>query len=1745
VTANVAKGAVAVDASFSTAAWTAFGTLRMPLNTEDSFFPIFKFRGFAAYIVYTASDNTVDLKIYRLADPSTAILSHNVADIDSGTDHRFSVRFATAGSGTFYVASWLAGADTDGITETSDAGNTLTGNILKFIGAPLTGLTPVYDKVVLTNFMLYQVSNISTANYEPYAADLTPTTTDLIYHEKFSEGGDALLFDAATDINSYLVPTPPTTIDSDTEWLHFGGLGVIEIPFYLDFDEYYWTPVTTSARVEWVFQIEVTLPNILAASTIFDYQDILRLDVFLHTDSEYYFKGTFAGTGIVQSARALTAGVRYEVFIGRDADSYDIRVTEVTGTPGTTDTTDTATLDNPAIFNYDKTLGFIIGDKVDQENSAPFGGKIRRFALHNETTKKWHSLNEAVFYYDIDSLLGDEILDRGNRALNAYTGTRVASAPPYYAQGGFAGGSYIAATGGYILANSTPDVDYVGELKKALTKDAVIQRRGNRAFLTSNNVNYMLDDFSKTFRPLGVPRPATKVSCTPQGVGVLDGFVRYAYRWVTRDGTVGPAFHLDPVDARGGVNVFLGADGFGMSGETPFGVSYGESSGTQESRGDTSSDTVETFIAHDTDGNNEHNLLRKDMSFPGLTLEVAVRIPRLDKTKESIFGQGVCCVPGIDRWICDETPYEFPWIGGKGEECTFQFAFRYKVPTTAPQEGARNYQALFGIGARDQHREGAQYRLNHLFVSIQPSSTVDNLTSIVVTRDDSDHPTLDENEALIHFAKDYTFVDGNDYCVVVRRGGSNHADPQGEDLIISIFDRNRHVTNNDGWARWPGTTDVEIIKPRFWTDYPSAGARDHVVWGGCRHEGVVLDTLTSKRTDGPGGDTFAFGAVRAFCGDSTLSNGVVVPGGVMYHGRMWRKDVILPLMATRGLERMAAREHGGLKDRLEVDTAFCPDSSLEKVTGGWDYPQNLRAVYYNYAGKFEAPVVLNVGLDNSPILAYGWNMTANAGTDPDTWTVTDLRKVPLWINWSSRNEGSLSIGVGKKPKVEIAEKRWYDGSGVLTFDEFANVIDLKQWTWITLYYHHIPNPGTAANFDVWLERIFLDGNTGDWGSLFDADTSLSGIAANATPGISVFTRGLFTLGGLPGLDQKYEVEIAEARLWDGEYYTAAGGGGGANAFGPYLSSRIPPNLWDKLWYYLRFMKLDVDDPDNQTTMDQLGVMDSDGDGTGDKQQRTDAVSIYQGAVVKDDFDDPGTAFFIPFPTPPMSSIRGIQIFRSQVVPVVEEFPNGNSNPNGVPDAWRACRSAPLYWLTEIPRGTTSYIDTAGDETLGGKLDAQTGLLPSNPRGVFEWGGYLGVYVQDKPRIFFAESPSSWESFPLHMAYDVPVREYGPIEAAVELASRDARHSRVLCLGKSWGVFIDGSPTAPQANTLGGGVGAASPRCLVVEKGIAYAYNGTLWGISGDGQIADLGLPVLDLLPDPDSARLSISSALNSLFVIDESTGLALRYHLTRQQWFVEDRSALSVTDIDGVDTWVHISGYPSAGLSTVFQDDVESDTPQGPLALITVGSGYYHNGDNTFNIAFGDITGLKVGQRGTLVADSHSTAAANNPHYKQTVTIKGATVIGSSAGMKIEVEEDLSLTETFTDLGGTTHTLEYSFYPGVGYWGTMIDTGQFNLSGDLNYVDVGVERGSGWWAAFDTSDFAKDPADRTGFASAESKPTNIVNASGGAGSARWGLANRQRLERILVYSTKPTDGSGGAVGLTELELNYTSDPGET
>lgn len=1765
VLADIDKGRVGVDFNFSTVTnWTVFATLRTPVAYSNGFAPLFQLKGVHAYIQYVAATDVVNLKVYD--GSGTLKFTTELGDASSATDYRIMVRYThatTTVSGVAWAVPALGGSIA--IDAESNGSITASGGKLELIGKPLASLTGTYDKVTITNFLLYDVSDFDKDDeYENFAADLTPALTGtntggptafkLRWHQTFTAGNDVHEFTDTDDneIFSYLVPTVPSDANQSSPlWLHFGGQGVIEVPFYLDFDEYYWTPVAASSRLEWIFQLEFKMPSILAEGTLFEFQDILRLDI-IDDSGVYRLKAIYADDAVVTTAGAsLEAGGEYEVFAGRNATQTIIKLDDratVTGTPK-----------NPAIFNYDKTLGFIIGDTVDQENSQPFGGQIKRIALHNTDDTFWQTFKEAVFYYDIRSLSGDYILDRGNRALNSYVGIRLATSAPYYAEGGFKGGSYVAATGGYVMSVSTPSITYTGELRRSITKDATVQRRGNKAFLNSNSVNYVIDDFSKTFRPMGIPRPATKVSCTPTGVGPIDGFVRYAYRWITKDGTVGPAFELDPLDATGGVNVFLGAEAFGLPGETPFGMSYGECEGYDEDgRGRTADDEVETFIAKDSDGGSEHNILAADIKNPGLTLELATRVPNVEQVKESIFSQGVCAPVDDDTnftFMADHKPFHYPFWVQKNKENCMMIAFKYH------NKGAsHDYQALFGIGFRKQYfrrsktigHTSAHYA-QALVVTIQPAETSTNVRSLVVCREGNRRAKRNRDSDLHAVSMDYNFQDGHDYCVIIRRAGKNFGKSAGTVLAISVFDHTLHDPDagENGWLQstFKVTNNPVWALEKFWTDSYHSRTPNEVMWGAGKHQGKDTRVKTLKRKNlGSKEYKFDDGYIRALVGGTTGGgSAALVPGTVLYHGRIWSRDFPWTALAQRCLDRYGGRT-SPLNDKLEVDLAFCPDSSVETINGGFDVggykPRDLRVHFHSNEGEtpLDCHTVLTSNIDQTPILAYGWDMSYTPGT-PDVWKTTGLNSVPLWVNWTSRNEGSISVGVGRKVLVEVGTKKWHAGSKVQLFTEFANAIDLTQWTWLTIYYHHIKRI-TTDTIDVWLERVFIDGNTGEWAEDFDTDSSANsgrGLVTNASATSPhshlAHQYGLFSVGGMPGMDQKYQTETAEVRLWDGEYYIAKGGGGGDNAFGPYMSSRLPPNSWEDLWYYLRFMKIDVDDVDTQTTMDHKGMMSKATLGSGAVQDATDSVKIYQEAQVKDASDEPGKKYFIPFPTPPLSAIRGIEIFRTQVVPVVKKFPNGKPNPNAIIDAWKATRAAPLYYVSEIPRGTTFYFDSTNDSALGTKLDPQTGLMPRNPQGLFEWEGYLGVYVPDEPRIHFAESPDSWESFPTNMVFNLPIREYGPIVAATEIASRDARQSRVLCLGKSWGVYLDGNPTTPQANTLGGGVGAASARCLVVEKGIAYAYNGTLWAITGDGQIEDIGLPVLDLLPDPSSTRLSVSSSLSSLFVINEDTGVTLRYHLSRRQWFVEDRYALSMTDIDSVDTWVHVSGYPSEGDTTVFQDDVKTSQSEVGLAVASI-----TRAGTAFTLTSSGAD-LEIGQRITLVGDGAVAIADRDPRARQTVTV------AAFSGTTVTVEETLSaadLPTSFTDLSGEVRTLVYNAYIGVGYWGTMVDTGQFGLKGELNHVDVGVEAGDGWWAAFDTSDFARSPTDRSGFASAESQPTNVIDAIGGSGgSARWGLSNQQRFERILVWSPKPTNGSGAGVGLTELELNYTEDPGRS
>ena len=1527
--------------------------------------------------------------------------------------------------------------------------------------------------IVLNNVTVYDKA-LSIADAAAIATDTTPSaslatsggTATLLWHDTFSEGGDVLSFGSgAANKLTYLRPKAPTTVEGDSTNIHFGGLGVIEIPFFGDFDEYFWTSANSAARTQWCFQFRLTLPAFLSPGTVFEFQDLVRLRVVLDTD--YKFRASFsADSAQVTAPVALVAGQSYNICVARDAGLAYINING-------TDYSTTAPF--PAVYAYDKTIGIVIGDCVAQEFSEPFGGKLERIALHNNENRTFQPKDTAVFYYDIDSLDGDLVIDQGNRALNSYAGKRINNRAPAYSEGGFEGGAYVAATGGLTATASSPSPGYIGQLSKALTKDAVVQRRGDIAFLSSNGYSYVIDDQAQTFRALGIPRPTTKVSARPQGVGAIDGFVRYAYRYITTDGTVGPAFEIDPIDATGGVNVFLGADGFSGSSDPIFGLSYGEA----ESGGS------ERFVIRDRNASNTR-LLNKPLP-DGITAETAFRIPSYRRGgSESVLSQGVTheTLP----FACLNGDKQFPYWAQRSGDATIQFTFR---PTTIPATSYTAY-CLFSISNLDQHyRRGNsnKYRANHLTVMLQnlPASGGGVAAGTYLTVS-----TQTANREEVPRLVQCNITAGHDYSLFVSRTGT-----QQRDLVLHIYD---HTA--DTWALWSNPTWSEIrLTNAFEADYyQSVNLNACLLWGANRLEGR-LDGRVRHLTgyDPAQGLTFSREEIQPF-----------QPGWIMYHGRAWSAAKSFQQISARALDRYGALT-GPLARDLEIDTAFCSDSSDSSPDGGFDRHNDLRCKFYAPTAdttETDVTTILSNNIAQTLIFSYGAD---NAATSTDD--------IPIWAAYSTRNRGSLVVGVGQKTVFELAESKWHAGSKVRLFSEFANTIDVTEWTWLTFYITHSARATGSSIIDANLRLLYIDGNGGEWSEIYDADPDVGGIAANSGAGNEQYA--LVHLGGPSGITPVEDVEFAEFRMWDGERYVSSGvtTSGGSKVFGPYISSRIPPNEWDEMWFYARFAPDDVNDITSQSTMDQYGLFVD--PTTSTTQKTSDSINILNGAEVKTGSasGSSGETIFVPFPTPPLSSIRGIQIFRTQVTPVAETFPNGEPNPNASIDAFRACRAAPLYYLSEIPTGTDFYYDFASDAFLGFQLDLGEGVLPRNIGGVCEWFGYLALWSRDRTRLYFADTKDSWESFPQSKIYDIPLRDTsGPITAAAEIGARDDRFSRLLVLGKSWGVFVGGTPDNPLSNSIGSGVGAWSSRCLAVQKAMAFAYNGTLWAISGDGAVEDIGLAVIDLLPPPEHTRLSVSAVLSSLFVINEQTGLVLRYHFARREWFVEDRDALSVTDINGVDYWVQTSGYLVHGSSSVYADDVNADTAQSyPIVSFS--------GANDFTVA--DATGISVGQRVTI-------AANQDPRVR--VTARVQSVLGNTVTVDSINLPTSGIGPTASPGGSATIFYNYTAYVGVGYWGTMLDSGQFVNRGTVSHADLGIVSGTRWHGMSASADFAGDPADRSAFDNPESYPTLFDGGVGGVGgpSSRWGLGDAQRLNRLVIWTYEPAP-----VGLSELELNYT------
>ena len=433
-----AKGRIKADYDFTTATgsdWAIYGTLEVASTTDTAtpkYFKILSFGGVRLYL--KKSYTTVHRAQFIAVDSAGGTITQSAIgplDTANGNAFHFFLCRDESGVSTLRINAWYV--DTTPNADITAAHTFSAESTLEFFGENQSLYTPLYPECVLNNVVIYDNDDFATNGTEhaANATDTTPDTAGLLWHDTFADGGDVLVHDdSSPDIYSYLIPTQPQTYGTDPTTIRFGGNGTAEIPFYLDFDEYFWTTTNAAARVNWCFQLKLTTPEVLTTATVFELQDLARLEIV--NDSGWKLKATFNdGGSIVTNTTTIVGGTSYDVFVARDAALCYLKVDS---------TENNAAASNPIIYEYDKTLGFVIGDKVDFENSQPFGGQLERFALHNDEERAFGDRADAVLYYDVNSVQGDELIDRGNRALNGYLGVRSDTQAPFYKQGGFPGG---------------------------------------------------------------------------------------------------------------------------------------------------------------------------------------------------------------------------------------------------------------------------------------------------------------------------------------------------------------------------------------------------------------------------------------------------------------------------------------------------------------------------------------------------------------------------------------------------------------------------------------------------------------------------------------------------------------------------------------------------------------------------------------------------------------------------------------------------------------------------------------------------------------------------------------------------------------------------------------------------------------------------------------------------------------------------------------------------------------------------------------------------------------------------------------------------------------------------------------------------------------------------------------------------------------------------------------------------------
>jgi len=1525
----------------------------------------------------------------------------------------------------FTASSKLVEFNTSGdlTTDTSVSAEALTldasGYKLSIGGDPdSTELKPLHRPCVISNLVQYQsyIDKITT-----FLGTRTPvgSPTD---HFKL-EGEEAYVDDnsGSADEKLYALPAPPVL---KSGLLHFNGRSAaLRVELTTEVEQLFSTKVRSVADTHFSFYLKGTRAKTATTEEVLvDFGDLCKITIVATSG---FVSFVYNGTTLTTSTATIADGQAYEVYASRDGDTLRLKVIA--------SSTETQTTTSSALVSPDLDFARIpklwIGADEDATLATNFGGSLEIFALFKESVMFNPGPGPAALLYvdagNLDSAVGIE--DQGPIGVGIQPVSHTTEdAHPAYAPGPIADATYVGVSGGEVLGEGSLvgyDVATQRYLKK-LAKDATTARFGENLLITSGDKLHVAHTRKQTLRPLGVPTPNTEVSTLSVAPGVLGGAAAYGYRAVTRDGTHGPVRRLDPVVAENAAKVLLGSSaGSGDDLSSELGETYAQTKTTSSSvsRLDLATSAGRPFETDDE-----------------IPLSVHARIPDFDPDEldELVWARGIYANSGNrTHFTTKQTSLSID----VDSDWTLMAAFRYE---TSPDGGDyMQAQSIIGIARTEGLRSGSQatgtsvynadfcaviYDGGHVAMEADaagyaPYGKTSPKLVVYISRQEYFQTYGDSGstmEAMIANYQPLTFTNdswtaGNDYAVYFVRSGDG--------LTVVVHDKTAG-TKTTLTARSMSALGTRIaygpkVLPAisaydgsdFFSGWSPKTSKRGLVFGG--GQDFAIQPPFIKESDGQADATDYFTTFTTY--DKSTWNFVYNSGGGVahYHYRFWSRAVNINDLKNHGEKRYAAQPGEPLNFDCQYDFGCVFEDVSEtasKVGDGlstavqWYALGRARATYT--VEYFEQDTAA-VSASEQPVV-----ILANNGTS--------YSAAPFSIYFSELGNGRVVVQASaQEGTFVLSNKIWpgalYNPVRVKLLEDFDTFInDFYEFNWYSVNLK-ITDSGGGSSRGFQVTSFAINGNR-----IFDQS-----IGGNSTE-IATWTSDWIYLGGHSDgtTANAYEVEIGEFRLWDDGFGPDVDRGTGFD----YLVGRVPSNKLSGLLVYAKMQPSDeynggAGKASGINKLYQYGTLSDEFD----LQDATGRAVIYDTRTEAQSGSDPAPQ--VSFPENPREDIVAYELCRTRFVPLLDYDDEAERQ-----TALDTARGRPLFLLARIPVGTTHFLDNSPDETLGESIQYEEYSTPPVAQHVALWQGQVAVATKNR-RVFFSEpGPFGWETFPSRLIYQAQSEGSG----GSDITAIKSTGTELYLLGTDWAVGVVGSPGAETEVSLGNGVGAFNARCVVNVSGKVYAFNGRLWELDRTGQVdivvKDVGDAVQDLLPtDADNSRLALSRDLQSLFVINETTGDALRIFLPTGKFTKEKRDALALGDnSSNVATWVTLDGAYATENSGTYSDDAES-TSTTTFSAGTIASDVF-----TCDSAPTDVhVGMRVG-----VVD------ANGDSVDGRITAVASGVITLTSG-------DLS---SLADGAGT-------IYYGVSAEGFLVDSGYVDTSirdAFLRHLVVATQAGS-------------------------------------------------------------------------------------